>query len=46
LDAAGSDHAREIVQKKYGILGWVTVKGSVLRRGKKGSIGLAITAAP
>jgi PPOX class probable F420-dependent enzyme len=44
LDDAGSDRARAVVQKKYGILGWVTVKGSVLRRGKSGSVGLAITA--
>ncbi|WP_030172361.1 MULTISPECIES: PPOX class F420-dependent oxidoreductase [Actinomycetes] len=44
LDAAGTDHAREVVQKKYGLLGWATVKGSLLRRGKKGTVGLAITA--
>ena len=29
----------------YGILGWITMKGSLLRRGKTGTIGLAITAA-
>lgn len=44
LDTPGSDHARDVVQKKYGLLGWVTVKGSLLRRGKKGTVGLAITA--
>ncbi|MDV7132795.1 PPOX class F420-dependent oxidoreductase [Williamsia muralis] len=44
LDTSGSDHARDVVQKKYGLLGWVTVKGSLLRRGKKGTVGLAITA--
>ncbi|CCQ16461.1 Pyridoxamine 5'-phosphate oxidase family protein [Rhodococcus sp. AW25M09] len=45
LDAAGTDKARAAVASKYGILGWLTVKGSVLRRGKSGSVGLAITAA-
>lgn len=44
LDQAGSDHARDSVAKKYGIVGWIIVKGSVLRRGKSGSIGLSITA--
>jgi PPOX class probable F420-dependent enzyme len=44
MDEAGSDRARTLVQKKYGILGWITVKGSVLRRGKEGSVGLSITA--
>ncbi|PHV65159.1 PPOX class F420-dependent oxidoreductase [Williamsia muralis] len=44
LDTPGSDHARDVVQKKYGLLGWVTVKGSLLRRGKKGTVGLAISA--
>lgn len=44
LDQAGSDRARDVVAKKYGILGWIIVKGSVWRRGKAGSIGLSITA--
>lgn len=44
LDTPGTDHARDVVQKKYGLLGLVTVKGSLLRRGKKGTVGLAITA--
>lgn len=46
LDADGSDRARRAIQKKYGILGWLTVKGSVLRRGAAGSVGLTITPAP
>lgn len=45
LDAAGSERARAAVASKYGILGWLTVKGSVLRRGKSGSVGLSITPA-
>ncbi|MDI9895893.1 MULTISPECIES: PPOX class F420-dependent oxidoreductase [Nocardiaceae] len=45
LDATGTENARSAVASKYGILGWLTVKGSVLRRGKSGSVGLSITAA-
>ena len=44
LDGHGTEKARAAVASKYGILGWLTVKGSVLRRGKDGSVGLAITA--
>jgi PPOX class probable F420-dependent enzyme len=43
-DEAGTDRARDAVIKKYGILGWITVKASLLRRGKNGTVGLAITA--
>lgn len=45
LDEAGTARARAAVASKYGILGWLTVKGSVLRRGKSGSVGLSISAA-
>ena len=45
LDETGTEKARAAVASKYGILGWLTVKGSVLRRGKSGSVGLSITAA-
>ncbi|MDI9930894.1 PPOX class F420-dependent oxidoreductase [Rhodococcus sp. IEGM 1354] len=45
LDASGTEKARAAIVSKYGILGWLTVKGSVLRRGKSGSVGLAITPA-
>lgn len=45
LDDAGSERARSAIASKYGILGWLTVKGSTLRRGKSGSVGLSITAA-
>lgn len=44
LDAAGTAHTRRVIEKKYGILGWIAVKGSQLRRGKGGTVGLAITA--
>lgn len=45
LDATETDHARDAIARKYGILGWITMKGSLLRRGKTGTIGLAVTAA-
>ena len=43
-DAADTDHTRDVIARKYGILGWLTMKGSLLRRGKTGTIGLAVTA--
>lgn len=45
LDAEGTDRARGYIKRKYGILGWIGVQGSLLRRGKNGTIGLEITAA-
>ncbi len=45
LDAAGTEKARAAIASKYGILGWLTVKGSVLRRGKSGTIGISVVAA-
>ncbi|MFF0813671.1 PPOX class F420-dependent oxidoreductase [Rhodococcus sp. NPDC003318] len=44
LDLPGSDHARDAIVKRYGILGWLTMKGSLLRRGRTGTVGVAITA--
>ncbi|MFZ2177165.1 MAG: PPOX class F420-dependent oxidoreductase [Rhodococcus sp. (in: high G+C Gram-positive bacteria)] len=43
LDAEATDHARDVIARKYGILGWISMKGSLLRRGRTGTIGLAIT---
>jgi PPOX class probable F420-dependent enzyme len=43
LDAAATEHARDAIARKYGLLGWLTMKGSLLRRGRGGTIGLAIT---
>ncbi len=45
LDAAGTEEARAAIASKYGILGWLGVKGSVLRRGKSGTIGISVVAA-
>lgn len=44
LDDAGTDRARDAIAKRYGLLGWLTMKGSLLRRGRTGTIGLAVTA--
>ncbi|WAC57005.1 PPOX class F420-dependent oxidoreductase [Gordonia sp. SL306] len=46
LDDAGTEKVRGLIIGKYGILGWLTVKGSLLRRGKSGTVGLSITPAP
>jgi PPOX class probable F420-dependent enzyme len=43
LDDAGSDRARELIARKYGILGRITMFGSRLRRGRKGTVGIAVT---
>ncbi|QBJ94584.1 PPOX class F420-dependent oxidoreductase [Rhodococcus sp. ABRD24] len=44
LDDAGTERARDVIARKYGILGWLTVRGSLVRRGRTGTVGLAITA--
>ncbi|WP_217177951.1 PPOX class F420-dependent oxidoreductase [Streptomyces sp. AC495_CC817] len=45
LDAAGSAAYRGLIARKYGILGWLTLLGSRLRRGADGTIGIRITLA-
>ncbi|WP_430332512.1 PPOX class F420-dependent oxidoreductase [Rhodococcus sp. ACT016] len=42
LDDAGTEHTREVIIHKYRVLGWLLVKGSLLRRGRKGTVGLAV----
>jgi hypothetical protein len=42
LDAEDSDRVRDLIAGKYGIAGKLTLFGSKIRRGKKGSIGIAI----
>ncbi|WP_191989153.1 PPOX class F420-dependent oxidoreductase [Mycobacteroides salmoniphilum] len=44
LDPEGTERARAAITAKYGLVGWVLVKASVLRRGSSGTIGLAVTA--
>ncbi|HVK23042.1 MAG TPA: PPOX class F420-dependent oxidoreductase [Actinokineospora sp.] len=43
LDAEGTARARKLIQRKYGLIGWITVYGSKLRRGTTGTIGIEIT---
>ncbi|MFF0488342.1 PPOX class F420-dependent oxidoreductase [Nocardia sp. NPDC003482] len=42
LDEAGTERVRGLIKRKYGIMGWLTVSGSVLRRGRSGTIGIEI----
>ncbi|NKR39493.1 PPOX class F420-dependent oxidoreductase [Rhodococcus hoagii] len=44
LDDAGTEETRDAIARKYGLIGWIAVKGSILRRGRKGTVGLAVTA--
>lgn len=46
LDAAGTAHYRQLIARKYGILGRLTLFGSRLRRGESGTVGIRITLAP
>lgn len=42
LDAEGAERARTLIARKYGISGKLVVLGSKLRRGAKGTVGIAI----
>lgn len=44
LDEQGSDRVRQLIKRKYSLPGWLIVTGSVLRRGRKGTIGIEISA--
>ncbi|RLK62250.1 PPOX class F420-dependent oxidoreductase [Actinokineospora cianjurensis] len=46
LDDPTSERVRRLIQRKYGILGRLTIGGSRLRRGTKGTIGVAISQDP
>jgi PPOX class probable F420-dependent enzyme len=43
LDQAGTDHVRDLLRRKYRLLGWLTLFGSRIRRGRDGTIGVRIT---
>ncbi|WP_040808885.1 PPOX class F420-dependent oxidoreductase [Nocardia concava] len=45
LDAPGSERARDLIKRRYGILGWVSITLSKLRRGDTGTIGIEIAPA-
>jgi uncharacterized protein len=42
LDPEGTERVRRVIRRKYGVMGWLTVYGSIVRRGKKGTVGIAI----
>jgi uncharacterized protein len=41
-DAAGTERIRRLLRRKYCLLGWITITGSRLRRGKDGTVGIRI----
>ncbi|MFC6088993.1 PPOX class F420-dependent oxidoreductase [Saccharothrix lopnurensis] len=43
LDRADSDRVRDLIAKKYGVFGRLTLLGSRLRRGREGTVGIEIT---
>ncbi|MCE7083096.1 PPOX class F420-dependent oxidoreductase [Streptomyces sp. ST2-7A] len=46
LDAAGSEHSRRLIARRYGLFGRLTLLGSRLRRGRSGTIGVRIVPDP
>jgi uncharacterized protein len=42
MDAAGLDRVRRELKRKYGLMGWLTVVGSRVRRGSTGTVGIRI----
>jgi uncharacterized protein len=45
LDADGTEHTRDLLRKKYGIMGRLTLWGSLVRRGRDGTVAVRISAA-
>lgn len=43
LDNEDSERVRKLIIDKYGIVGWFTIYASILRGGRKRTIGIAIT---
>jgi uncharacterized protein len=46
LDTEGSRRARQLIARRYGLLGRLTMLGSRLRRGSDGTVGLRLTVRP
>jgi PPOX class probable F420-dependent enzyme len=42
MDRAGLDRVRAALKRKYGVVGWLTVVGSRLRRGVDGTVAIRI----
>lgn len=45
LDGPATERARRLIAARYGLLGRLIVGGSVLRRGKDGTVGVRLTVA-
>ncbi|MGW4792301.1 PPOX class F420-dependent oxidoreductase [Nonomuraea sp. NPDC004297] len=43
LDAAATERVRDLLRRKYGLMGRLTILGSRLRRGAGGTVGVRIT---
>jgi hypothetical protein len=43
MSDADTARLRPVMARKYGVLGWLSVYGSILRRGRTGSVGVIIT---
>jgi PPOX class probable F420-dependent enzyme len=43
LDSGSADRLRNLLRRKYGIMGWLGMLGSRIRRGKDGTVGIRIT---
>ncbi len=43
LDDAGTQRTRELIRRKYGLFGRLTIWMSLLRRGPRGSVGIRVT---
>ena len=46
LDADGTERVRELIKRKYGFTGRVTLLASMVRRGKSGTIGIELRPQP
>jgi PPOX class probable F420-dependent enzyme len=46
VDAAATAHYRQLIARKYGLIGRLTLFGSRLRRGERGTVGIRITPTP
>jgi PPOX class probable F420-dependent enzyme len=42
MSAEDTERVRALIIKKYGLIGWLTIKGSRLRRGREGTVGIRI----
>ncbi len=43
LSPEDTERVRELIRRKYGLVGRLTIRGSLLRRGRDGTVGVRIT---